>query len=167
MEDGSITSESEATSQCSCPCCVDFSHTNHPVCLEGSKTANMCGSYSRSIQVSWYSKHPWISVCTSSYKVFCHICCDARALHFLSIVARFFPTEGSPTGKRLWSTLVLSMKNQKFIVRLHWSLLHCCSGRRVLVWTVDGTKGSPQSSAQALCAWLGIIIHELQLIHVS
>ena len=25
------------------------------------------------------------------------------------------------------------------------------SGRRVLVWAVDGTKGSPQSSAQALC----------------
>ena len=31
-----------------------------------------------SIQTSWYKHHPWISVCTTSYKVFCVICLNAR-----------------------------------------------------------------------------------------
>ena len=37
-------------------------------------------SYSRKIQPSWYGKHPWISVCTSKYKIFCSTCQGAKEL---------------------------------------------------------------------------------------
>jgi hypothetical protein len=42
----------------------------------------------RSIQASWYDKHPWISVCTSSYKVFCHVCCSARKQNLITFSKR-------------------------------------------------------------------------------
>ena len=37
-------------------------------------------TYSRKIQTSWYAKYPWISVCTSRYKVFCSTCRGAKHL---------------------------------------------------------------------------------------
>ena len=66
---------------CSCLCCTNFDVPHQPADLEKSKTLVMYGqqkSYSRSIQASWYRKHAWISVCTSSYKIFCQVCCRAR-----------------------------------------------------------------------------------------
>ena len=42
-------------------------------------------SHTRTIQTSWYKHHPWISVCTTSYKVFCVICLNARDQGLLSI----------------------------------------------------------------------------------
>lgn len=41
--------------------------------------------YTRKIQPSWYGKHPWISVCTSRYKIFCSTCCDAKQLGLLKL----------------------------------------------------------------------------------
>ena len=35
-------------------------------------------SYSRKIQPNWYDRYPWVSVCTSKYKVFCATCCGAK-----------------------------------------------------------------------------------------
>ena len=39
----------------------------------------------RKIQPSWYSKHPWISVCTSRYKIFCSTCRGAKQLDLLKL----------------------------------------------------------------------------------
>ena len=66
---------------CSCACCSNFDASHQPRDLDQSK--NSFGQVEhrnskRSIQTSWYDKHLWISVCTSSYKVFCHVCCSAR-----------------------------------------------------------------------------------------
>lgn len=43
-----------------------------------SQVLNRKKSYSRCIQPSWYQKYPWITVCTTSYKIFCHPCRFAR-----------------------------------------------------------------------------------------
>ena len=47
-------------------------YSHHSEELKKNKT------YSRSIQTSWYKKYPWISVCTTSYKIFCHVCRSAK-----------------------------------------------------------------------------------------
>ena len=46
------------------------------------------GNSRRSIQTSWYDKHPWISVCTSSYKVFCHVYCSAMTQGLITFSKR-------------------------------------------------------------------------------
>lgn len=60
---------------------VDGPH--QPTKLEASKSSD-----GRSIQASWYVKHPWISVCTSSFKVFCHVCCSAKSRDLISFSKR-------------------------------------------------------------------------------
>lgn len=41
-------------------------------------------SYSRHIQSSWYKSFPWISVCSSSLKIFCSTCCAAKVRGLLT-----------------------------------------------------------------------------------
>ena len=66
----------ESECVCSCPCCTNFNIAHQPTdLLAKSKTPQK--SFDRSIQPAWCSKHPWISVCISSYKIFCHVCCSA------------------------------------------------------------------------------------------
>ena len=75
-------------SSCSCLCCSgNFDAANQPSDLDSSKSCHGKQSYSRSIQSSWYLKHPWISVCTGAvaYKVCCHVCCKAKALGLLTL----------------------------------------------------------------------------------
>ena len=51
-------------SSCSCLCCSgNFDAANQPSNLDSSKSWHGKQSYSRSIQSSWYLKHPSISVC--------------------------------------------------------------------------------------------------------
>ena len=50
---------------------VDSSKTQQ---LYSSKEHGKQKSHSRTIQSSWYDAHPWISVCTSEYKVYCVTC---------------------------------------------------------------------------------------------
>lgn len=68
---------------CVCPCCtisgppIDVkdskqSYSHHSEKLKKTKT------YSRSLQTSWYEKYPWISVCTTRYRIFCHACRSAK-----------------------------------------------------------------------------------------
>ena len=76
-------------SSCICLCCSsNFDAANQPSDLDNSKTCHGKQSYSRSIKSSWYLKHPWINVCTGTvaYKVFCHVCCKAKALACLSFL---------------------------------------------------------------------------------
>ena len=60
---------------CTCACCTNLDVSYQPIDLTQSKTQG--SSSARYIQTSWYSKHKWISVCTSSYKIFCQVCRSA------------------------------------------------------------------------------------------
>ena len=41
-------------------------------------------SYCRKIQIAWYKKHPWNTVCSSRYKIFCRTCRSAQQQGLLS-----------------------------------------------------------------------------------
>ena len=75
----SLVRDHEST-VCNCSFCKNFDISHQPTKLERLKCHHgQQKSHSRSIQESWYEKYPWISVCTSSYKVLCRICCSARS----------------------------------------------------------------------------------------
>ena len=87
---------SVSSSLCECPTCTlegspcqptDVRKSKHVYSHRTQRTAKK-RSYSRSIQSSWYKKHPWITVCTTSYKVFCHSCCFARKNGLLTFSKR-------------------------------------------------------------------------------
>ena len=75
------TSSSCETS-CECQCCSNVSTPYHPLVVSSSKKKQFYSSkqhgkqksHSRTIQSSWYKAHPWISVCSSDYKVYCATC---------------------------------------------------------------------------------------------
>ena len=81
--------------QCECPCCT-MGDVCQPLGVEGSKITyshssqqpNMKRTYCRSIQTSWYQKYSWITVCTSSYKIFCNPCRQAKDKGLLSYSKR-------------------------------------------------------------------------------
>ena len=88
----STSSCSSSESSCNCPCCTNPSIPYHPL-----EEVRGCGvrhvhhvqghgtkAYSRHIQPSWYTSFPWISVCTSSLKLFCCSCRSAHSKGLLS-----------------------------------------------------------------------------------
>ena len=84
-----------------CPC-TNFDITHQPTKLEQSKVKGH-QLYSRSIQPTWYTKYQWISVCISSYKVFCNICCSARKRGLVKFSKRYnlaFVEEGFSNWKK-------------------------------------------------------------------
>ena len=73
-----------------CPCCTNVAVPYHPLNLSESRTSHSSQrqgttliSYSRRIQPACYGKYPWISVCTTKYKIFCSICQHAKKLNSL------------------------------------------------------------------------------------
>ena len=86
-EEESSTSGNPGSS-CDCQCCVNPGIPYQPANVSESKTvhSHFCKerqhgqlkSYSRKIQPNWYKRYPWISVCTSKYKIFCASCCGAK-----------------------------------------------------------------------------------------
>ena len=74
--------------QCECQCCAQPDTAHQLMDVTESKTihshlskerqAGKLKSYSRKIQPCWYKKYPWITVCTSKYKVFCVSCRSAK-----------------------------------------------------------------------------------------
>ena len=52
--------------------------------LYSSKQHGRQKSHSRTIQSGWYKAHPWISVCTSEYKVYCATCRAANEQSLLT-----------------------------------------------------------------------------------
>ena len=76
---------------CQCQCCVNPSTAYHPQVestsgvthTHRSKDRGM-KSYSRHIQSAWYSDFPWISVCTTSYKIYCATCRSAKCRGLLT-----------------------------------------------------------------------------------
>ena len=86
-------STSTSTSRtCECQACTDVSTPHHPVEVDSSKRSQLyCSkgsgkqkSHSRTIQSAWYSAHPWISVCTSQYRVYCATCRAANCQGLLN-----------------------------------------------------------------------------------
>ena len=81
---------------CHCKCCSDPSIPNHPLDLSNSRVVHThhdkergIKSYSRHIQPSWYKSFPWISVCTSSLKIYCSLCCTAKIRGLLTFTKQF------------------------------------------------------------------------------
>lgn len=70
---------------CQCPCCADPSTPHHPldtnsgVMYTHRDKGKGLKSYSRHIQHTWYKEFPWISVCSSTLKIYCSICRDAKS----------------------------------------------------------------------------------------
>ena len=65
------------TASCQCPCCLDVKTPHQPRDVSQSKV-NDSYKHTRMIQTSWYKLHPWITVCTSQYKIFCATCRSAQ-----------------------------------------------------------------------------------------
>ena len=92
----SSSSDSDLSSQtsCQCQCCSEphtpyqpleltesaVSHTHHSKERKNSQIK----SYSRHIQPSWYKSFPWISVCSSNFKIYCATCRNAKYRGLLS-----------------------------------------------------------------------------------
>ena len=77
---------------CNCLCCQNFEIPHRPTATDIEKSKSQSGWQSRSIQMSWYVKHPWISVCTSSYNIFCHVCCNAKSQNLIHFSSHYNPT---------------------------------------------------------------------------
>ena len=79
---------------CTCQCCSHPEAPYHPSDLSDSKICHKHHSkdrkkgekksYQRKIQSSWFVKYPWISVCASTYRIFCSTCRGARKFGLLS-----------------------------------------------------------------------------------
>lgn len=80
---------------CICQCCSQPEVPYHPSDLSDSKICHehhskdrkkgQKRSYQRNIQSSWFVKYPWISVCVSTYRIFCSTCRGARKFGLLSM----------------------------------------------------------------------------------
>ena len=78
---------------CKCRGCTDLSISHQSRDVNKSKLVHSHNSkerqdckktYCRKIQSSWYSKYPWITVCSSRYKIFCRTCHSAQQQGLLS-----------------------------------------------------------------------------------
>ena len=77
-----------ASGNCECQCCSNVCTPHQSSDLSQSKRIHshlskekQCDElkvYSRKIQPSWYNKFPWISVCTSTYRIYCSLCRNAK-----------------------------------------------------------------------------------------
>ena len=116
-EEWTSSSSSAATtaSDCLCLCCTNPENPHHPVEVSHSKVPVVHQSkerkggqkktYARSIQPSWYDKHPWISVCTTRYKIFCSICRSAKHLGLLRF-SKYQKSIFTETGYGNWAKAI-------------------------------------------------------------
>lgn len=72
---------------CTCSCCTNVEVAYQPTDLSQSRSQG--SSSARYIQTSWYSKHKWISVCISAYKIFCQVCRSANRQGLLTSQSPF------------------------------------------------------------------------------
>lgn len=83
--------QGSSVEKCQCQCCSDPSTPHHPSDLTDSGVTHVHrnkGSglkcYSRHIQPSWYKSFPWISVCSTTLKMYCSICRSAKSRGLLT-----------------------------------------------------------------------------------
>ena len=90
----SATLESPPT--CECTACSDRNTAHQPTNVVESKVSRAYANketghkkkHSRVIQTSWYRSHPWITVCTSRFKIFCVSCRSANDQGLLTFSKR-------------------------------------------------------------------------------
>lgn len=85
VSSSSRLSDASDHTPCNCQCCTDPSTPYHPQDVSRSGVVHThhtkesgVKSYSRHIQTAWYKSFPWISVCSTSLRIFCSICCAAK-----------------------------------------------------------------------------------------
>ena len=80
-------------SDCTCKDCTDLNISHQLGDIDKSKVVHSHNSkerqdckksYCRKIQPAWYQKYPWITVCSSRYKIFCRTCRSAQQQGLLS-----------------------------------------------------------------------------------
>ena len=77
-----VSAENTTQQQRLCPCCTFSGSPSQPADVKGSKQAyehaskvlKRSRSYHRCIQPAWYKRYTQITICTSSFKIFCHTC---------------------------------------------------------------------------------------------
>ena len=89
--------EQVPVSECECQACSDPSIPHQPLNVSESRTTHSHESkgrregaktYSRKIQQSWYKQYPWITVCSSKYRIFCASCLSTRKQGLLTFSKR-------------------------------------------------------------------------------
>ena len=113
--------------QCECQCCIHPNTPYQPMDVMESKTthshlskkrqAGKVKSYSRKIQPSWYKKYPWITVCTSKYRIFCVSAKEQGLLTFTKHQNQHLLIKALAAGTRQSKDLT-TMKEVKCIKRL-------------------------------------------------
>lgn len=85
---------------CQCPCCADPSTPHHPLDMTTSNSGvtythrdkgKGLKTYSRHIQPTWYKEFPWISVCSSTLKIYCSIYRDAKSKGMITFSRNYKP----------------------------------------------------------------------------
>ena len=85
QQDDLVLDNSTDYTECECPCCQNVGDPYHRFDLSNStktQSNQKCGTYSKRTQPGWYSRYPWISVCTTRYKI-CSMCWHANELKLL------------------------------------------------------------------------------------
>ena len=102
---------------CECQACCDPSTPHQPLNVSESRTTHSHESkerregtktYSRMIQQSWYcnKRYPWITVCSSKYRIFCSSCLSARKQGLLTFSKRQSNTTFLDTGFKTWNKAI-------------------------------------------------------------
>ena len=83
---------------CQCPCCVDQASAHHSpsifntgVTYTHKDKGKQLKTYARHIQPSWFQEFPWISVCSSTLKIYCCVCREAKSKVFLTFSKNYKP----------------------------------------------------------------------------
>ena len=83
---------------CQSPCCVDKASAHHPPSIFNTgdtythkDKGKQLKTYARHIQPSWFQEFPWISVCSSTLKIYCCICPEAKLKGFLTFSKNYKP----------------------------------------------------------------------------
>lgn len=98
------------STSCNCLCCQNFEIPHQPTPSELEKSKSQSGRQSRSIQ-TMLSTHGLVY--HSSYKIFCHVCCNVKSQNLIHFSSHYNPTfveGGFPTGRKHYSDLLVMRK---------------------------------------------------------
>ena len=107
-DEPSTETSAPSTPECQCPCCTNVHVPNQPKDLRNCGTQQSHASkdtkdgktYTRTIQQAWYGRFPWITVCTSSFQIYCHVCRSAMKHELVTFTKHqqsTFVKDGFPT----------------------------------------------------------------------
>ena len=102
------TETAVSSNACECQCCIDLNVSHHPVDASRSVfSLNYSASarqkkHNRKIQTTWYKRYTWITVCTSTYRIFCVMCHSAYRQGLLSTPSKHSKLTFCTTGFNAW-----------------------------------------------------------------